>query len=97
VCVLQTIEGVGKLAFVQDYSYPALGEEPLRSRKLMVVAMLAKSGTARHDQDRFPEFERRDDRPHTSVGDDCAGALHVLPELTRGDELMGLDVLRDVT
>ena len=69
-----------------------LGEAP-RGRDLMIVAMLAEIGAARHHDNPLAEFEGSDDRPHSGMSDDQAGDFGMLFEFVSADEWRGADVL----
>jgi hypothetical protein len=76
-----------------DRDVPGLGEA-LGRGELMVVAVLAEGGHARHDQHGLAQLEGAQDGAHPGVRDDHVRRAHPLAALGRGDEGLEVDVPR---
>lgn len=90
---LESIELLMEFLLIHRDENAALRGESLRGRDLMIVAMLAEIGAARHHENLFAEFEGGNDRSHPSMGDDQAGDFNVPSEFVSTDERRGTDVL----
>lgn len=90
------VEVVDEFVLILRDSHDVLFRHEPSGGHLMIVAMLTEGSAARHDQDRFAEFQCRDDGAHACMGDDSRSLRNASLELGRRHGRLTANMLRDV-
>ncbi len=89
---IEAVQRLFEVALVAHHMNERQVAEAAHCRKLVIVAVLAAIGQARHHDQRLARFQARQDGAHAGMGDDEIGRANALAGLHGLDEIAIFDV-----